>query len=148
VTFSEPFRHDKHNGRPLEDAVGSNAQRDGSDAQVVATLYPQLFVEKIMDVMIIATKDCTHRHNLEKELECLGILHHVYFVEDHADLVEKYAIRHSPNLIVDGEVVFRSQPTEAELHAFFNAKASARLGVTPTSETSIAADPASMEGKS
>ena len=75
-----------------------------------------------MDVMIIATKTCTHRKNLEKELECLRIAHRVYFVEDHPDFVEKFAIRHSPNLIVDDEVVFRKQPTEEELHAYFDAK--------------------------
>ena len=77
-----------------------------------------------MDVMIIATKACTHRPDLEKELECLHIPYHVNFIEDHPDLVEKFSIRHSPNLIVDDEVVFRTQPTEAELHAFFSSKAS------------------------
>ena len=75
-----------------------------------------------MDVMIIATKACTHRKNLEKELECLHIPYRMYFVEDRADLVQKFSIRHSPNLIVDNEVVFRKQPTEAELHAFFDTK--------------------------
>jgi hypothetical protein len=75
-----------------------------------------------MDVMIIATKACTHRQNLEKELESLHIPYRVCFVEDCADLVEKFAIRHSPNLIVDDEVVFRRQPTEAELHAVFSTK--------------------------
>ena len=58
-----------------------------------------------MDVMIIATKACTHRMSLEKELECLQIPYHVCFVEDCADLVQKFSIRHSPNLIVDDEVV-------------------------------------------
>ena len=77
-----------------------------------------------MDVMIIATKDCSHRPNLEKELETLRIPYRVYFAEDHPDLVEKFAIRHSPNLIVDEEVVFRKQPTELELHAFFSTKTS------------------------
>ena len=77
-----------------------------------------------MDVMIIATKTCTHRKNLETELKSLRIPYRVYFVEDHADLVEKFSIRHSPNLIVDDEVAFRKQPTEAELHAFFSIKTS------------------------
>lgn len=77
-----------------------------------------------MDVMIIATKACTHRPHLEKELESLHIPYRVYFTEDHPDLVEKFSIRHSPNLIVDDEVVFRKQPTEAELHAFFSSKTS------------------------
>ena len=75
-----------------------------------------------MDVMIIATKACMHRVSLEKELECLHIPYRVCFVEDCDDLVQKFSIRHSPNLIVDGEVVFRKQPTEVELHAYFDTK--------------------------
>ena len=63
-----------------------------------------------MDVMIIATKACTQRKNLETELESLRIPYY-------AELVEKFSIRHSPNLIVDDAVVFLEQPTEAELHA-------------------------------
>ena len=60
--------------------------------------------------------------DLEKELESLGISYRVCFVEDCTDLVQKFGIRHSPNLIVDDEVVFRKQPTEVELHAYFDAK--------------------------
>lgn len=75
-----------------------------------------------MDVMIIATKACTHCKNLEKELECLHIPYRLCFVEDCADLVQKFSIRHSPNLIVDDEVVFRKQPTEVELRAYFDTK--------------------------
>lgn len=75
-----------------------------------------------MDVMILATKACTHCKNLEKELESLRISYRVCFVEDCADLVQKFNIRHSPNLIVDDEIVFRKQPTEVELHAFFDTK--------------------------
>ena len=75
-----------------------------------------------MDVMIVATKACTHRKNLEKELDHLRIMYRTYFVEDRADLVEKFDIRHSPNLLVDEEIIFREQPTELELHAFFDMK--------------------------
>jgi len=75
-----------------------------------------------MDVMIIATKACTHRKHLEKELESLRIPYRVCFVEDCTDLVQKFSIRHSPNLVVDDEVVFRKQPTEVELHAYFDTK--------------------------
>ena len=75
-----------------------------------------------MDVMIIATKARTHCKNLEKELECMHIPYRLCFVEDCADLVQKFSIRHSPNLIVDDEVVFRKQPTEAELRAYFDTK--------------------------
>ena len=73
--------------------------------------------------MIIATKACTHHKNLEKELESLRIPYRLCFVEDRADLVQKFGIRHSPNLVVDDEVVFRKQPTEAELHTYFDFKA-------------------------
>lgn len=75
-----------------------------------------------MDVMILATKACTHRKNLEKELDSLRIPHRMCFVEDCADLVQKFSIRHSPNLIVDDEIVFRTQPTDVELRAFFDTK--------------------------
>ena len=75
-----------------------------------------------MDVVIIATKACTHRQNLEKELEYLHIPYRVCFAEDCPDLVQKLGIRHSPNLVVDDEVVFRKQPTEVELHAYFDTK--------------------------
>ena len=75
-----------------------------------------------MDVLIVATKSCTHRRDLEKELECLQIEYRVCFVEDCADLVRRFDIRHSPNLVVDDEVVFRKQPSEAELRAYFDSR--------------------------
>jgi len=37
------------------------------------------------------------------------------FVEDEVELCQRLAIRHSPNLVVNDEVVFRRQPTEREL---------------------------------
>lgn len=73
-----------------------------------------------MDVMIIATKPCMHRLDLEKELTALQIPFRLCFVEDYPDLVQKFSIRHSPNLVVDEAVVFRKQPTEVELHAYFD----------------------------
>lgn len=75
-----------------------------------------------MDVVIVATKHCTHRKNLEKELACLHIPYRVCFVEDRPDLVQKFSIRHSPNLIVDDEIIFRDQPTDSELHTYFNTR--------------------------
>jgi hypothetical protein len=100
-------------------------------AYTEGSLTIAIFLETTMDVMIIATKACSHRQNLEKELECLHIPYRVCFVEDHADLVEKFSIRHSPNLIVDDEVVFRKQPTETELHDFFSTRTSTGPKGTP-----------------
>lgn len=98
-----------------------------------------------MDVLILATKACPHRQNLEHELQHLHIPYHVCFAEDHADLVERFAIRHSPNLIVDDEVAFRRQPTEAELRALFSTRASLRPDPSPALEVNITADLASVD---
>ena len=72
-----------------------------------------------MSVLIIATRQCSHRKNLSKELNDIGIKHQVVFVEDEPELVKKLSIRHSPNLVIDGVVVFRRQPTERELRSYF-----------------------------
>ncbi len=73
-----------------------------------------------MDVLIVATKNCSHCKNMSKELDDLGIKHHVVYAEDDAELCQQLQIRHSPNLVIDGEVVFRRQPTEDELRSVFN----------------------------
>ena len=73
-----------------------------------------------MHVMIFATKNCSHSKNLSKELDDIGVEHYLVYCDDEPDLVKKYSIRHSPNLIVNGEVVFRKQPTEGELKELFN----------------------------
>lgn len=68
-----------------------------------------------MRVQIVATHQCSHRANLERELSDLGITYEVLFVEEDPDLLSRYQIRHSPNLVVDGQVVCRGQPTETQL---------------------------------
>ncbi|PCJ88855.1 MAG: thioredoxin family protein [Thiotrichaceae bacterium] len=73
-----------------------------------------------MNVMIMATKNCSHCKNFSRELDDIGIEHDVVYCDDNPELVQKYGIRHSPNMIVNGEVVFRKQPTEGELKEFFN----------------------------
>ena len=72
-----------------------------------------------MEVQIIATHECRHRLDLERELLELGIPFDLAFVEDNEDLVRRYQIRHSPNLVVDGVVIFRGQPTEGQLRDLF-----------------------------
>jgi len=72
-----------------------------------------------MEVKIIAAKNCTHWTNMVKELNDLGIDHEIVYVEDHPDLCRELSIRHSPNLVVGREVVFRRQPSEAELREYF-----------------------------
>ena len=72
-------------------------------------------MSSLIDVMIIATKDCSHYASPAKELDEPGVEFLVLFAEDEPELVRKYGIRHSPNLIMDDVVKFRRQPTEHEV---------------------------------
>lgn len=73
-----------------------------------------------MKVQIIATRQCTHRVNLEHELNDLGVAYELLFAEDNPDLVARHQIRHSPNLVVDDQIAFRGQPTEQALRDYFS----------------------------
>lgn len=72
-----------------------------------------------MNVQIIATHTCSHRNNLERELQSIGVPYEVIFIEDNPEIIPRYQIRHSPNLVVDGRVVCRGQPSEAQLREIF-----------------------------
>lgn len=73
-----------------------------------------------MNVMIIATMGCRHCKSFSKELDDIGIEHHVVYAEDEPSLCQSLAIRHSPNLVIDGKVAYRRQPSETELRNLFN----------------------------
>ncbi|MHB0859005.1 MAG: glutaredoxin family protein [Anaerolineae bacterium] len=74
-----------------------------------------------MNVIIIATRTCHHRHILERQLQTLGVPYQVRLVDEHPYLVAEYGLRSSPNLLVDDELVFRAMhtrlPSEAQLRA-------------------------------
>ena len=72
-----------------------------------------------MNILLLATKSCSHCDNFSRELKNIGVKHEVLYCEDNSDLVTKYDLRHSPNLVVDGEVVFRRLPSEIELKQYF-----------------------------
>ena len=72
-----------------------------------------------MKVNIIATKSCSHRVNIEREFQVLGIRYQVLFVEEHPDVVTKDGLRHSPYVLVDDQLIFDDQPGQAELRAYF-----------------------------
>ncbi|MCS3659992.1 glutaredoxin family protein [Salinibacter ruber] len=67
------------------------------------------------NVVIFATRSCQHSPVLEKYLKQLGIEYTVSYFEDNPDKFEQLGLRHSPNLIVDGEVVFEDMPSLQEL---------------------------------
>ncbi len=71
-----------------------------------------------MEVMIVATRGCSHCSSLEKELRGLGVEYEVCYVEEQPDIAERYNIRHSPNLIVEDEIVCRGQPSNTELRGY------------------------------
>jgi len=74
--------------------------------------------------MILATKNCSQYPNLAHELNDLGIKHDIVFVEDQPELAQRYSIRHSPNLLIDGNIVCRGQPSEHQLRELLNLKES------------------------
>lgn len=80
-----------------------------------------------MSVTIIATKDCSHRAIIENQLKALGVSYKVEYFEENPGLIQKYNIHHTPNILVDEEVVFRAtseraMPTAAEFEKFFGKK--------------------------
>jgi glutaredoxin len=124
------FANTVNRNRP--EAIDRDAAAIGSNVLSVATGYfrglPALRSKLVcrltytledvsMAVQIVATRDDHICPNLERELQALGVSYELLYVEEHPELVEQYKIRHSPNVIVDGELVFRKQPTEDELRS-------------------------------
>jgi hypothetical protein len=72
-----------------------------------------------MKVQLLVTKTDFNLPNLEREFQDLGIDYKVEYVEEQPEMVSALNIRHSPNIIVDGELVFQRQPSESELRAYF-----------------------------
>jgi len=73
-----------------------------------------------MRVQLLVTKTDFCLPNLEQEFEYLRINYDVEYIEDHPELVSAHKIRHSPNILVDGKLVFQRQPSELELKSYFD----------------------------
>lgn len=73
-----------------------------------------------MDIKLVVTKTCNHCNNIKRELDDLGLSYELCYVEDNPDLVSEYKIRHSPNIMVDNEIVCRGQVSEGELKSLLN----------------------------
>ena len=63
-----------------------------------------------MKIIIAATKKCTHRPNLEEQLQDAGLKYELQYFEDHPELIELYKLKTSPLLIVDDKVVSVGMP--------------------------------------
>jgi hypothetical protein len=60
-------------------------------------------------VVVVASKTCSHYPLLEQELRTLDVGYEVRFVEDQPELIERYSLYQSPNLVAGGEVAFRGE---------------------------------------
>ncbi len=72
-----------------------------------------------MDVQLLVTQTDFCLPNLKRKLDDVGINYSVEYIEENPDLVELNHIRHSPNILINGSLIFRAQPTLAELRTFF-----------------------------
>ena len=63
-----------------------------------------------MEIIIAATKTCKHRPLLEKELQDVGLEYSVKYFSEHPEIIEKYKLKTSPLLFVDGELVSVGMP--------------------------------------
>ena len=77
-----------------------------------------------MDVIIAVTRSCGHCSIIKRELDEMDIPYRVHYLEEHPEWVQKFSLRGSPNLIVDGELIFRKMPEITELKDFFHRRKS------------------------
>lgn len=59
-----------------------------------------------MNVALAVTRSCPHCPSIEAELKKLGIPYSIRYMEDDVELQNKHNIKGSPNILVDGELVF------------------------------------------
>ncbi|HSO21212.1 MAG TPA: thioredoxin family protein [Desulfosarcina sp.] len=72
-----------------------------------------------MDVIIAVSGSCPHCSLLRKELEEMNISYEVHHLAEHPELFERFGLQGSPNIIVDGELVFRKMPELSEFRRYF-----------------------------
>jgi len=75
-----------------------------------------------MNVELVVTKTCHHCPMLETELKELEIPYSVLYIEDNPEIQERFGLRSSPNIMVDGELVFRGMPSKEQLQAMVQGK--------------------------
>jgi len=72
-----------------------------------------------MKVELAVTRSCHHCAMLEAEFKKLGVPYSICYLEDDPEMQQKYGIKGSPNILVDGELAFRGMPSFAELEKYF-----------------------------
>jgi glutaredoxin len=75
-----------------------------------------------MDVIIAVTKSCQHCSILQRELDEMKVPYRIHYLEEHPEWVDKFGLKGSPNIIVDGELAFRKMPEIHDLRQYFSKK--------------------------
>jgi glutaredoxin len=75
-----------------------------------------------MDVIIAVTKSCQHCSILQRELDEMQVPYRIHYLEEHSEWVDKFGLKGSPNIIVDGELIFRKMPEIKDLRLYFTVK--------------------------
>ena len=68
-----------------------------------------------MNIRIIATKTCSHRPELEKQLQEAELQYKLLYLEDHPELIETYKLKTSPLLVVDHKIVSVGMPEQNQI---------------------------------
>jgi len=71
-----------------------------------------------MNIQFLVTRNDFSLANLEREFSGLGLNYDIEYIEEHPELVSAHTIRHSPNILVNGSLAFRHQPTVNELKTY------------------------------
>lgn len=82
-----------------------------------------------MNVLIIATKSCHHRPEMERWLREMDLDYHIVYIEDEPERAERFQIQHSPSLIIDEELIFEGMPSFEE----FEQRLSREVALNPSS---------------
>lgn len=61
-----------------------------------------------MNVKIIATQNCSQRHVLQKRFKKMNVPTITLFIEENPELIQEFDATESPNIVVDGDVVYRA----------------------------------------
>lgn len=75
-----------------------------------------------MNVELAVSRSCQHCAILEREMKKLGIPYAIRYMEDNEELQKKFQIKGSPNVLVDGELIFRGMPSLSDLRAYFKSR--------------------------
>ena len=73
-----------------------------------------------MEILIFVTRSCHHCSLIEAELKARDLYYEIRYVEDNPELAAQYGVKQSPNLIVNGELIYRGMPELSELKRFLD----------------------------